>query len=129
MERVAVPGETNMFRLRHLVVQNFNSIFIFAGDTGGGHPEIAVGTGGGCPAYTGHVRKKLEETFTQTHGRFLAELKKLRAEIIAVELEPDRRNTLLGELVSEGSFDYFKENGPAEFHSRAEKLINSRTEK
>ena len=39
-----------------------------------GDLQIAIGTEGNCPAYAGHLRKKLEQSFTDKHGEFLAEL-------------------------------------------------------
>ncbi|MBP8912732.1 MAG: bifunctional precorrin-2 dehydrogenase/sirohydrochlorin ferrochelatase, partial [Phycisphaerae bacterium] len=33
-----------------------------------GDLQIAIGTGGYCPAYAGHLRQKLEAQFTEEHG-------------------------------------------------------------
>jgi precorrin-2 dehydrogenase / sirohydrochlorin ferrochelatase len=87
------------------------------------HLQIAVGTEGNCPAYAGHLRKKLEEIFTEKHGLFLAELEKLRKCIIENVSESASRKVLLGELVDDESFEYFIQHGPAEWHSRSEKII------
>ena len=43
-----------------------------------GDLQIAIGTEGYCPAYAGHLRKKLEATFGTEHGQFLSELEKVR---------------------------------------------------
>jgi len=86
--------------------------------------QIAVGTEGHCPAYAGHIRKKLEKIFTEEHGRFLAELETFRRRIINDIPEPSQRKILLGNLVDDKSFDFFIENGSDEWKKRAEKTIN-----
>lgn len=92
-----------------------------------GDLQIAIGTEGYCPAYAGHIRKKLEQTFTDQHGQFLAELQTLRKRIIKDIPNPDDRKALLGQLVDDKSFDYFSENGSAAWRSRAEKIIQEHT--
>jgi len=37
-----------------------------------GDLQIAIGTEGYCPAYAGHLRKKLEQIFTDKHVEFFA---------------------------------------------------------
>jgi len=88
-----------------------------------GDLQIAVGTEGNCPAYAGHLRKKLEEIFTEKHGEFLCELERFRKHIIADVGSPGERKTLLGELVDDESFAYFVKNGLAAWRERAEKII------
>ncbi len=90
-----------------------------------GDLQIAIGTEGQCPAYAGHLRKKLEGIFTEQHGEFLAELEKLRKKIIQNITDPDDRKTLLGQLADDESFEYFAENGPAKWQAFAEKLVNN----
>jgi len=90
-----------------------------------GSLQIAVSTDGYCPAYAGHLRKKLEAVFTEKHGEFLAELECMRQKIIAEIADPADRKTLLGRLVDEKSFEYFVENGPAEWRTFADELVNS----
>jgi precorrin-2 dehydrogenase/sirohydrochlorin ferrochelatase len=68
-----------------------------------GDLQIAVATEGDCPAYAGHVRKKLEQTFTDKHGQFLAELETLRKHIIKQVSDPTDRKSLLGQLVDDKS--------------------------
>ena len=76
-----------------------------------GDLQIAIGTEGDCPAYAGHIRKKLEQTFTDKHGEFLAELEAIRDHIIKdVPNEADRK-IILGKLVDDESFEYFVKNG------------------
>lgn len=94
-----------------------------------GDLQIAIATEGNCPAYAGHLRKKLERTFTDKHGEFLAELEALRKHIIKVVPDPADRKTLLGQLVDDNSFEYFVQNGPAEWRLFADKLISKESEK
>ncbi|RKY06427.1 MAG: hypothetical protein DRP66_08830 [Planctomycetota bacterium] len=90
-----------------------------------GSLQIAVGTDGKCPAYSGHLRRKLEEMFTDRHGLFLDELDKIRKHIIATVDDGDRRKAILGQLVKDESFEYFKKNGPDPWQKRAMEIINS----
>ena len=94
-----------------------------------GDLQIAVATEGDCPAYAGHLRKKLEQTFTEKHGEFLAELEILRKHIIEQMPDPTDRKSLLGQLVDDKSFEYFVENGPEEWRLFADKLISTETER
>ena len=89
-----------------------------------GELQIAIGTEGYCPAYAGHLRKKLERTFSDKHGQFLAELETLRKRIIKDVPETSDRKALLGQLVDDKSFEYFIENGPAKWQAYAERLIS-----
>jgi len=89
-----------------------------------GSLQIAIGTEGYCPAYAGHLRKKLERTFSDKHGQFLAELETLRKRIIKDIAETSDRKALLGQLVDDKSFEYFIENGPAKWQAYADKLIS-----
>jgi precorrin-2 dehydrogenase/sirohydrochlorin ferrochelatase len=89
-----------------------------------GDLQVAIGTEGHCPAYAGHLRKKLEQTFTDKHGEFLAELEKLRKRIIEDMPDEAERKILLGELVDDKSFEYFVQNGPAKWREYADTLIS-----
>ncbi|MHC4532996.1 MAG: precorrin-2 dehydrogenase/sirohydrochlorin ferrochelatase family protein [Planctomycetota bacterium] len=89
-----------------------------------GDLQIAIGTEGHCPAYAGHIRKKLEKIFSEKHGQFLAELEELRKRIIKEVEEPADRKVLLGELVDDKSFEYFIENDPTQWRTFVEDLIN-----
>jgi len=91
-----------------------------------GELQIAIGTEGHCPAYAGHLRKKLEQTFTNKHGEFLAELETLRSRIIKDIPDPTDRKALLGQLVDDKSFEYFIQNGPAQWQEYADRLISKR---
>ena len=94
-----------------------------------GDLQIAICTEGDSPAYAGHIRKKLEQTFTDKHGEFLAELKTLRKRIIKDVADPTDRKALLGQLVDDKSFEYFVQNGPAQWRAYADKLTSMKNEK
>lgn len=94
-----------------------------------GDLQIAIGTEGQCPAYAGHIRKKLEKIFTEKHGEFLAELEAIREHIFEKVTDPAERKALLGELADDASFEYFVEKGPAEWRRKAEETIKSHTGK
>jgi len=87
--------------------------------------QIAISTEGQCPAYAGHIRKKLEEILTVKHGQFLTELEALRKQIIRDIPEPADRKTLLGQLVDDKSFAYFIENGPSKWRTFADEFIGN----
>lgn len=91
-----------------------------------GDLQIAISTEGYCPAYAGHLRKKLEKTFSEKHGEFLAELESLRKRIIKNVSNPADRKTLLGQLVDDKSFEYFVENGPTEWRAYADRFISGK---
>jgi len=93
-----------------------------------GDLQIAVGTEGDCPAFSGHVRKKLEQIFTEKHGQFLAELETLRRHIIQQVPDAAARKALLGQLVDDKSFEYFMQSGPAQWRSYAGKIISGQSE-
>ncbi|HAL44362.1 MAG: hypothetical protein A2Y12_15735 [Planctomycetes bacterium GWF2_42_9] len=88
-----------------------------------GDLQIAVCTEGYCPAYAGHIRKKLEEIFTEKHGKFLTELEQIRKRIIDTVPDADERKTILGELAGDVSFEYFIKNGSAEWQKFAEEKL------
>jgi len=90
-----------------------------------GDLQIAVSTEGDCPAYSGHIKKKLEKIFTEQHGRFLAELENVRKKIIEDVPAPDDRKALLGKLVDDESFVFFIQNGSDEWHKRSEQIIKT----
>ena len=90
-----------------------------------GSLQVAISTDGYCPAYAGHLRKKLEAIFTEKHGKFLAELETMRQKIIEGVDDPADRKTLLGRLVDDKSFEYFMENGAAQWRAFADGLLKS----
>ena len=92
-----------------------------------GDLQIAIGTEGNCPAYAGHLRKKLETMFTEQHGRFLAELECMRRRIIDEVPDPTDRKTILGRLVDDDSLEHFKTAGADAWRAKAEEIMRSRT--
>jgi len=88
-----------------------------------GQLQVAVGTEGYCPAYSAHLRKKLEQIFTEKHGSFLEELEKIRKRVVKdLPGAPDRK-MLLEKLVNDESFELFTNSGPEAWRERAEKTI------
>jgi len=91
-----------------------------------GDLQIAIGTEGDCPAYAGHLKKKLEHIFTEEHGKFLAELECLRKRIIDDVSDPVNRKALLGYLVDDKSFEYFLQNGTDAWQEYAAELMSAK---
>ena len=94
-----------------------------------GSIQIAVSTNGQCPAYAGHLRKKLERTLTAQHGEFLSELTELRKQAISELDNPAERKAVLGQFVDDSSFDYFVEHGPERWREYARKVISEHQSK
>ncbi len=89
-----------------------------------GHLQIAIGTDGNCPAYAGHVRRKLEGIFTEDHGRFVDELEKIRKHIIAEIADLGQRKAVLVQLVKDDSFDRFLKDGPDQWQQWAKEVVS-----
>lgn len=87
--------------------------------------QIAIGTEGNCPAYAGHIRKKLEEIVSDEHGDFLCELEMIRKDIRDKVADQEARKAIMGQLVNDESFEYYKEKGSASWRDRASKVIDS----
>lgn len=92
-----------------------------------GNLQIAISTEGGCPAYAGHIRQKLEILFTENHGRFVEELEKLRKYILCQIQDPDRRKAVLGELASDDSFEFFTAHGAEKWQEHCRQQICDKT--
>jgi precorrin-2 dehydrogenase/sirohydrochlorin ferrochelatase len=92
-----------------------------------GDLQIAIGTDGKSPAYAGHLRKKLENIFTEKHGEFLDSLVAIRGFAIEKLADATERKAILGQLAGDESFEYFLHNGPQQWRKRAEEQINSHT--
>ncbi len=93
-----------------------------------GDLQIAIGTDGYCPAYAGHLRKKLEILFTEQHGQFLRELERVRKTVIE-EVASTERKSLLGRLVDDESFEYFRTHGIEAWRQRSEKMVKANSAK
>ena len=89
-----------------------------------GQLQIAIGTDGNCPAYAGHVRRKLEEIFTEDHGRFVDELEKIRKHIIAEIDDLGQRKAVLVQLVKDDSFDRYLKDGAADWQEWAKEIVS-----
>jgi precorrin-2 dehydrogenase/sirohydrochlorin ferrochelatase len=76
-----------------------------------GDLHIAIGTDGNCPAYAGHIRQKLEDLFTETHGRFVEQLERMRVDVFQQVPDPNQRKALLGQLASDESFYIYQVKG------------------
>jgi siroheme synthase-like protein len=87
-----------------------------------GDLQVAIGTEGHCPAYAGHLRKKLEQTITIQHGEFLAELEMVRKLIFKDVPNTADRKTLIGQLADDKSFEYFLQNGPEAWRNYAKEI-------
>ena len=88
-----------------------------------GNLQIAIGTEGDCPAYAKHLRKKLEQIFTDKYGEFLAELKTIRKLIIKTVPNSADSGALLKQLVDDKSFEYFVDNGCQAWQAYAAGII------
>jgi precorrin-2 dehydrogenase / sirohydrochlorin ferrochelatase len=89
-----------------------------------GDLQIAIGTDGNCPSYAGHLRKKLENIFTEKHGEFLTQLEAIREFVIEKLTDASQRKAIMGKLADDESFDYFLQNGSELWRKRAEEMIN-----
>jgi len=87
-----------------------------------GDLQVAIGTEGHCPAYAGHLRKKLEQTITIQHGEFLAELEVVRKRIFKDVPNTADRKTLIGQVADDKSFEYFLQNGPEAWRNYAQEI-------
>lgn len=87
-----------------------------------GKLQIAVNAEG-SPAYSGHICRKLEMTFSDEHSRFLEELETARKHIIADIPSPQDQKSVLGHLVGDESFDYFLKQGPEAWRNRCRELF------
>lgn len=92
-----------------------------------GSLQIAIGTDGHSPAYAGHLRKKLEELFTEEHGRFVEHLEAVRVRILNEIADPNQRKAILGHLVSDESFEVFHREGPDRWQEYADQQIHQST--
>ena len=92
-----------------------------------GHLQIAISTEGDSPAFSGHIRKKLEKVFTEKHGHFLTQLEALRKPIIEKIQNSADRKAIFGKLVDDNSFDYFEKNGTEKWRLYAQEIITAQS--
>jgi precorrin-2 dehydrogenase/sirohydrochlorin ferrochelatase len=89
-----------------------------------GNLTIAVSTQGDCPGYAGFLKRNMENFVTDRHGEFLEELRKYREKILEEIDNPAQRKAAIGELITEKSFEFYKENGSQTWRQRAEEIKN-----
>ena len=85
--------------------------------------QIAIGTDGYCPAYAGHLRRKIEQLITEKHGQFVCQLEWARKEVLRASDDPDQKKAILGDLVSDHSFDIFCQEGTEPWRDYAREHI------
>jgi precorrin-2 dehydrogenase / sirohydrochlorin ferrochelatase len=90
-----------------------------------GDLQIAIGTDGNCPSYAGHLRKKLENIFTEKHGEFLVLLEAIRGFVIDKTADASERKAIMGKLADDESFEYFLQKGKEQWRKRAEEVIKA----
>ncbi|MHC4552113.1 MAG: precorrin-2 dehydrogenase/sirohydrochlorin ferrochelatase family protein [Planctomycetota bacterium] len=88
-----------------------------------GDLQIAIGTDGNCPAYSGHIRRKLEDVFTELHGEFVDHLEKKRQHVLQAISDANQRKVILGQLASDESFEIFRQEGSGPWSEYAHQLI------
>jgi len=69
--------------------------------------QIAISTAGHSPALAQRLRKKFEKEFGGEYEQWLNELGKMRRQLFAKKLTPEKRRALLHQLASEASFENF----------------------
>lgn len=87
-----------------------------------GNLTVTVSTQGDCPGYAGFLKRKLENIITDRHGEFLKELREYREKILEEIPNPVQRKAAIGELITEKSFEFYKENGSQAWRQRAEEI-------
>lgn len=88
-----------------------------------GDLQIAVSTDGHCPAYAGHLRKKLEELFTESHGQFVEALEATRRQAIDAIEDANQRKAVIGRLAGDESFEFFLRHGRNQWQEHSQSLI------
>jgi precorrin-2 dehydrogenase / sirohydrochlorin ferrochelatase len=69
--------------------------------------QIAISTAGHSPALAQRLRKKFEKEFGAEYEEWLKELGKMRKQLFAKQIAPQKRRALLHELASQASFEDF----------------------
>ncbi len=89
-----------------------NCRFIFASIVEQGQLQIAISTGGACPALSVRLREKLELDFGAEYAAFLEITRSLRDEIAARVRDPNRRRKLWYEIVDSPALALLAANQP-----------------
>lgn len=90
--------------------------------------QIAIGTDGKSPAYSGKIRRQLEEMFTEVHGQFADEMGKIRQKVRAEFADGAIRKKIFEALLTDESFDCFANEGAENWHDYTKKIIMRETE-
>ena len=89
--------------------------------------QIAIGTDGKSPAYSGKIRRQLDKMFTEVHGQFADEMGVIRHRVIAEVADGKVRRKIFEGLVTDDSFECFVNDGAAAWRDYAEILIQRET--
>jgi len=71
-----------------------------------GDLQIAISTAGQSPLLAQRIRKRLEQQFGQEYAEWVAQLGKLRREVLSSELPAERKRELLRSLTSQDEFSF-----------------------
>lgn len=88
-----------------------------------GELQIAISTNGASPALAGHIRKKLEQQYTEQISDFVNQLGTIRPYALEHLSDPDQKKVILGWLAGDESFDWFMTNGPDAWQTMARHKI------
>jgi precorrin-2 dehydrogenase / sirohydrochlorin ferrochelatase len=69
-----------------------------------GDLQLAVSTNGQSPALAQRIRRELEDQFGPEYGTWLEELGRIRQQLFASPIDPEKRRHLLHELASRKAF-------------------------
>ncbi len=70
-----------------------------------GDLQIAISTAGQSPLLAQRIRKRLEQQFGPQYAKWVAELGKLRREVLSSDLPAERKRELLRSLTSQDEFN------------------------
>lgn len=70
-----------------------------------GDLQIAISTSGQSPSLAQRIRHQLEQQFGPAYSDWVAELGKVRREVLNSDLQPDRKRYLLQSLASRAAFE------------------------
>lgn len=71
-----------------------------------GDLQIAISTAGQSPLLAQRIRKRLEQQFGPKYAEWVAELGKLRREVLSSDLPAERKRELLRSLTSQDEFNF-----------------------
>ena len=71
-----------------------------------GDLQIAISTSGQSPLLAQRIRKHLEQQFGPEYAEWVAELGKIRREVLGSDLPAERKRELLRSLTSPGEFEF-----------------------